>query len=86
MYFGFSEEFLCVASCSQQDLLFTGQENGFVSVYDDSQVTEFQVSRFPIKLVATFSQGNKIACYETDGITNYKISVWRFVLLFELCE
>ncbi|MBQ5780552.1 MAG: hypothetical protein IIW10_01210 [Spirochaetaceae bacterium] len=78
MYFGFSEEFLCVASCSQQDLLFTGQENGFVSVYDDSQVTEFQVSRFPIKLVATFSQGNKIACYETDGITNYKISVWDF--------
>lgn len=76
--FGFSDEFLCVASCEEQDLLFVGHENGFVSVYDDSQVTEFQVSLFPIKRIAAFSQGNKIACYETDGITNYKISVWDF--------
>ena len=77
-YLVFPGEFLCVASCSQPDILFTGHKNGFVSVYDDNKATEFQVSLFPVKLLAAYSQGNKLACYETDGITNYKISVWDF--------
>lgn len=68
---------LALAANSQDETFFSGGEDGFVSRHtEEGQDETWQVSDMPIRLLASHPAGNLLACYESDGFTVHRLSVW----------
>ncbi len=62
-----------------KSILFSGDENGTVKVWDIKDghlIRDLQVSHLPIKKIAVNPVNSDIAVLETDNLTTFKLSVW----------
>ncbi len=64
---------------SKNNLLFSGDENGAVKIWDTEKnhlVKNLQVSHLPIKYISVNPVNSDLAVLETDNLTTFKLSVW----------
>lgn len=70
---------MCLAPVSGADAFFSGGEDGFVTLHAIGSGDEtWQVSDMPIRLIAAHPSGDVVACYESDGFTTHRLSVWNW--------
>ncbi len=70
---------LSLASIPGTGSFFSGGEDGFVSRHDGGTGDEtWQISDLPIRIIAAHPSGDVIACYESDGFTTHRLSVWNW--------
>ena len=67
------------ASDAENNVLFSGDENGTVKIWDVKEnhlIRNLQVSHLPIKKIVVNPVNSDIAILETDNLTTFKLSVW----------
>lgn len=67
------------ASDYEHNILFSGDENGTVKIWDllkNHLIMNLQVSHLPIKKIAVNPVNSNIAILETDSLSTFKLSVW----------
>jgi len=68
-----------IASLGESGYFVTGGEDGKLNVWDpesDRLLRSIRVDRLPIRLVAPYPDGRRIAVYSSDGVGSDRISVW----------
>ncbi len=70
---------LCITPKPGVDSFFSGGEDGFITLHSIGTIDEtWQVSDMPIRAIAVHPSGNTLACYESDGFTTHRLSVWNW--------
>lgn len=65
-----------LAAVKNKSEVFSIGTDGFVIKWDTENGEHFQISDYPIQLIAENPKNNDIAVYETDGFSINRISVW----------
>ncbi len=68
---------LSLASVPGSPDFFSADSSGFVTRHSANGITEeWQISNIPVRIIAVHPDGNRIASYESDGFSVYRVSVW----------
>jgi outer membrane protein assembly factor BamB len=68
---------LSLASVPGSQDFFSADSSGFVTRHSAGGIPEaWQISNIPVRIIAVHPDGNRIAAYETDGFSVYRVSVW----------
>ena len=66
---------------AKNNLLFTGDENGTVKIWDTAKnhlIKNLQISHLPIRYIAVNPVSSDIAVLVTDNLNTFKLSVWNW--------
>lgn len=68
---------LSLSSIPGSGEFFSADSAGFVARHSaDGSLETWQLSNIPIRIIAVHPDGNRIAAYESDGFSVYRVSVW----------
>ncbi len=68
---------LSLASVPGSPDFFSADSSGFVTRHSANGIPEtWQISNIPVRIIAVHPDGNRIASYESDGFSVYRVSVW----------